>query len=429
MQKVRYHFDPFRQLWVLSSADRSPHPNKRITAGCMQQEIQATWGKVSQLKPKQSYAYIHLQPTSDGFRLGPIIGILTVGKGTTLLGNKANFIDIMQAGYDIGAFVYVFTPQDILWDEQRIQGRLFDRKTKRWISSLMPFPDVVYNRIPNRQYETEQEVQATLLKLQQIPNLKLFNPCFFDKWELYQMLSPSHLSIHIPKTKVIINESSLKDFLSQYQSVYIKPSSGKAGKGIYYVERKNKGYILKSTKNRETSKSCSSIRNLWNVLYPEFQQKRYLIQQAIPLLTHKGRPFDVRVLVQKNISGNWQVSGVGIRVAGAGGITTHVPQGGKIVSVEKALLPHFGAKGTQKMVGQIKEAALQVARTIEGHFQQLGEMSMDIGISNQGQLWFFEANAKPMKFDEPKIRSTSLRRVIEYSMFLSRFTEEGVFTA
>src|SRR5690606_8511114 len=141
---------------------------------------------------------------------------------------------------------------------------------------------------------------------------------------------------------------------------------------------------------------------------------RYIVQQAIPLLTYNGRPFDVRVLVQKDIRGTWKVSGIGIRVAGVGGITTHVPQGGKIVSVKQALYPHFGKNGTQNIVGNIQDTALKVANTIEQHFEHLGEMSMDIGITEQGQLWFFEANAKPMKFDEPNIRSTSLRRIIEY---------------
>lgn len=31
---------------------------------------------------------------------------------------------------------------------------------------------------------------------------------------------------------------------------------------------------------------------------------------------------------------------------------------------------------------------------------------MDLGIDDLGEIWFFEANAKPMKFDEPQIRKS-----------------------
>lgn len=428
MPKVRYQFDPNRNLWSIPSIEESPLSNKRVVAGCLKQTISVRWESPSQIhREQQNPTYIHLQPMNDVLRLGPMIGILTVGDQNRLLGNKANFIDIIRTGHNLGAFVFVFTPSDIQWEDKKIQGRWYDHKAKKWIFTLLPIPDVVYNRIPNRKYEAMHEVQDALVKLQQIPNLHLFNPRFFDKWELYQILSPSQLSIQLPYTRLITNESTLQDFLKTHSKLYIKPTAGKAGKGIYYVENRSKGYVLQSTKNRSVRKIYPSYQRLWNTVKSDVQQNRYIVQEAIPLLRHYGRPFDVRVLVQKNIEGQWNVSGVGIRVAGEGGITTHVPQGGKIVTVKQALIPHLGEQGAQKMVQKIQKAAIEIAKRIEEHFQTLGEMSMDIGICDQGSLWFFEANAKPMKFDEPTIRSTSLRRIIEYSMYLSRFTEEGVF--
>jgi len=47
-------------------------------------------------------------------------------------------------------------------------------------------------------------------------------------------------------------------------------------------------------------------------------------------------------------------------------------------------------------------------------------MSMDLGVDKQGNIWFFEANSKPMKFDEPHIRQKSLERIFQYSRFLLR---------
>ncbi|GMA61469.1 hypothetical protein GCM10025859_19090 [Alicyclobacillus fastidiosus] len=63
---------------------------------------------------------------------------------------------------------------------------------------------------------------------------------------------------------------------------------------------------------------------------------------------------------------------------------------------------------------ELVQAVVQAAQAIDFGYQgQLGEMSMDIGIDPQGHPWFFEANSKPMKFDEPEIRQKSLQGVID----------------
>jgi hypothetical protein len=43
---------------------------------------------------------------------------------------------------------------------------------------------------------------------------------------------------------------------------------------------------------------------------------------------------------------------------------------------------------------------------------------LDLGCDERGNIWFFEANAKPMKFDEPEIRKLSLNRIFQYGRFL-----------
>jgi hypothetical protein len=47
-------------------------------------------------------------------------------------------------------------------------------------------------------------------------------------------------------------------------------------------------------------------------------------------------------------------------------------------------------------------------------------MSMDLGVDQEGGIWFFEANAKPMKFDEPDIRKRSLDRIFQYGKYVLR---------
>jgi hypothetical protein len=123
--------------------------------------------------------------------------------------------------------------------------------------------------------------------------------------------------------------------------------------------------------------------------------------------------------VQKNGEGQWEITGIGARVAGNASITTHVPRGGSIEEPEKLLTAVFGASQARQVMRQARETAIVLAKQIERSSRTLlGEMSMDLGVDTSGQIWFFEANSKPMKFDEPHIRQKSLERIFQFSQHL-----------
>lgn len=149
------------------------------------------------------------------------------------------------------------------------------------------------------------------------------------------------------------------------------------------------------------------------------------MQQAISLSLYKQRPFDLRVLAQKNSKGIWSIAGIGARLAGKQSITTHVPRGGSIDDPAKLLSAGFGVLGSKKILQRAKSASLLIAKQIEkASGSTLGEMSLDLGVDTTGQIWFFEANSKPMKFDEPPIRKKSLDNIINYCIHLSKQTKK-----
>lgn len=145
------------------------------------------------------------------------------------------------------------------------------------------------------------------------------------------------------------------------------------------------------------------------------------MQQAIPLAQVKQSPFDIRILVMRDGQGKWKVTGIGVRVAGQGGITTHVPQGGRIISFQQMVQQVFPKRNYHEFERQVKQIALLVAHNLERIQPALAEFSMDLGVTAQGSFWIFEANAKPMKFDEPHIRQRSLQRLIQYAQYRSGF--------
>jgi hypothetical protein len=362
--------------------------------------------------------------------LSPVIAILTMdSKRRMFRGNEENFLDIARAGQDAGIMVYVTTTNHLKLSERRILGYIYDFEQNKWEPQMLPLPDVIYNRIPTRKDEMTPEVQQVLQTCLKRRRIHIFNPSFFNKWTLFEWLSKAKKTKRfIPITKQLTSSRQLAQLLRMHSTLYLKPDHGKAGKGIMKVQRVPvripKGSLYRLTiqeQKRSQTMQFADLASIWNEIKQYIDDEEYIVQQGIPLSSYKNRPFDLRVLLQKNGKGIWTITGVGARVAGKQAITTHVPKGGSIDDPAKLLDATFGQSIAKNLMQRVKKATLMIAKQIEkksGH--SLGEMSLDLGIDTSGNIWFFEANSKPMKFDEPDIRKKSLERTIEYCIYLSK---------
>ncbi|MCL6637315.1 MAG: YheC/YheD family protein [Alicyclobacillus sp.] len=195
----------------------------------------------------------------------------------------------------------------------------------------------------------------------------------------------------------------------------MKPATGSIGHGMIRIDRgETGGYWVSVLKNRRCQRwPAKSLQEVWRQVGVHRLRSRYVVQAAVPLIRWRGQPCDIRVLLQKG-GGQWQVVGKGVRVAGRGTITTHVPNGGSTARLQDVLQANFNEKWEQ-VEEDLDVLCATCATVIDQYYhQQLGEMSMDIGIDPAGGLWFFEANAKPMRFDEPDIRQRSLIGVLNH---------------
>ncbi|MCM3079431.1 MULTISPECIES: YheC/YheD family protein [Brevibacillus] len=372
-------------------------------------------------QPGRIRTRINWKMINHSLRIGPILGILTVGEGATFVGNRDNFRDICLSGKKWGALVFVFTPQGINWEKKRVRGFLYNDRDHTWQNVVMPFPHVIYNRIPTRKAEQQTKVRQTLEKVNEMPNVTLFNRCFFDKQELFSILKEyPEVQPNLPDTKKLDTLARFRHFCSEHHFVYLKPVRGKAGEGIMRIEYKNEGWRVQRLKDyKAITRRFSNLEDLWKYVKGHVRQKKYIMQQGIRRARYRGKPFDLRVLVQKDGKGEWGVTGVGIRRAGSQSITTHVPRGGSIHSLSSVLQALF-PDDAQKVEESIHQTALTIAGSLHNEIKDLAEMSMDLGLTTDGSIWFFEANAKPEKFDEPAIRRLSLSNLIHYAQYVSR---------
>ena len=363
--------------------------------------------------------------TSEHEQKKPIIAILTVDDKTeNFKGNRENFKDIILEGEHLGFCVFVVTIKDLKLSQPTIKGFIYSTVLQNWISKKFPRPTVIYNRIPTRSYEEKKAVRKKINECLCHCSIQLYNPYFFNKWNLFRWLAhcPS-TRLFLPQTKRMSHFTVVTHLLKTHKCVYLKPENGKEGNGIMKVSvTKNKNFPYRLQVQQEKGPAVyytSSLDELWSKIKHHAKGNKYIVQQGMQLASFHKRPFDLRVLVQKNGIGEWSITGIGARLAGKRGITTHVPRGGTMEKPEYLLEFIFGKNRAENILDKTKKAALLLAKTIEKQCDHLlGEMSMDLGVSTEGNLCFFEANAKPMKFDEPKIRKKSILNIFKYSCYL-----------
>lgn len=367
-------------------------------------------------------------PGRPALKVGPLIGVLTAGHLSTGRVNRRSPFSyqsyLVRHLGDVArrrrAFLFGFEPSGIDWEKRRITGWTWSGS--RWVEVRTPFPDVVYNRVPNRRLEALPGVQQALAGLRRNA-VPLFNPRFIDKSQLYDCLrADQNVSRYLPETTPLRDGDQVLAALAGDPIVYLKPRFGSLGNGIVRIERAGSDTArIRFRQNGKNRSRVVSLRGLSALVAGLKARRDYVCQQGISLPLYHGRPFDVRILTQKDGAGQWRLTGMGVRVAGEGSITTHVPSGGRIAPIDSVLGTVFGSEAP-RVTGALKSAIAAIAPAIERGFgQEYGEFSMDLGVDQCGRVWFFEANSKPHKFDEDAIRHLSWERTVEYASYLGGF--------
>ncbi|WP_106766620.1 YheC/YheD family protein [Paenibacillus faecalis] len=231
------------------------------------------------------------------------------------------------------------------------------------------------------------------------------------------ILHSSMLAKHIPVTKRL-NRSLLSRMLKKHGMIYVKPDKGSQGKGVIRVEKTKYGYrYQKGMKVFKFNSFCS----MFSSIRKHFGQKKYVLQKGIRLLKYKGRPFDFRVMIQRNPKRKWECTGTFGRLAHPRKAVTNGSQGGTIYEPSALLSPFANKKRSARILRRMNKLAHVTATRLSRTYPQLNELGVDIGLDRRLKPWIFEVNTYPDACPFSLLPdSRALRKIVAYGKAYGR---------
>lgn len=237
-----------------------------------------------------------------------------------------------------------------------------------------------------------------------------------DKWaKTNVLLGDERLRSYIPLTRRM-NRLTLFAMLRNYGMVYVKPQNGSLGRGVMRVERtaKEGGWVY-SYQLGSLRKSFAGFYSLYRSIYRATRGKSYLTQKGIHLLRYEGRPFDLRIVVQKSPGGGWETTGTVARIAHPRKIVTNGSQGGTILPAEQVLRPHASPQQLDHLMRQLDDIGVQTIKRLHRKYPKIREIGLDVALDSSLRPWILEVNTTPDHCPFAILQDqTMIKRIIHY---------------
>ncbi|ACB85152.1 YheC/YheD family protein [Natranaerobius thermophilus] len=324
---------------------------------------------------------------------GPTIGI-------TVSWNTWRKIDKIYAikkrailALEKGLFFYCFHYNKIDLENNLVKAYILNPKTYQWKKKYLPYPQVLYHRstFPFKKDFEDTNSDNVYNRIWLNQNIeKINNTIYFDKWNVYKALAKSEDAVEFQPPSQLLTKSTLKQFIDRYSRCYVKNIYGRGGRQVLKVEKSKSDFICSTGGKKIRNWRFTNLENLYEFLQDQLG-KDLIIQKGISLARLNDNPFDIRVLVQKNIEGNWVISALSFRVADKNAVITNCAAGAKEICVP----PGENPLGSGLSLKSLENFTNKTLSALEKYYGPLGELGLDIGLDTNGKIWLIEANSQP----------------------------------
>lgn len=369
---------------------------------------------------------------SGQLQIGPLVGVLLGDRAEALLTGswRERYHAMTREARAVGAIPFFFRLEDLDLAGATVEGYI--ERSGTWQRRTLPLPDVIYHRAAHGKRGRRKMAKQIMRDLRTQHGIVLINSSnYFAKSVVAEALAffPETRSL-TPETVRFGNVADLITMLDRHRCLFVKAEAGSHGTDVLRICRETDGFAVRGAfGGQRTNEQFASRAELIAFLDLLLQGTPSVIQQGIDLPELDGRVFDVRVIVQKDGSGQWRAPLVLVRLAQADKVAANMSQGGHpfLPGVFHRL---FGGEfpALERFEERAVEAATKTALALESRFGLQGEMGIDLGLDCDGRPWVFEANTKPLHPMLPDLLEPLTRYPFHYAVYLAARAWDGRFT-
>ena len=240
-----------------------------------------------------------------------------------------------------------------------------------------------------------------------------------SKWKKTSwLMTQRNLRKHIPRTR-LFQRDNLTSMLSDYSTVFFKPTAGSGGANIIRVKKVPRGF---QTQLKTVKSHYSTMNALYKKLNRFANKRSYVLQKGIQLARTNGKPFDIRVMVQKTNKGEWRSTGIFTKIGSPGMVATNYNQGGKIGYFNQTVTRSgYSLTEAKRLKTQLKQLGVKVAKNFDRHKRGFRELGLDVALDSRGKLWILEVNTRPQFYPLKNMKDkTMYRRILSYAKAYGR---------
>ncbi len=264
-----------------------------------------------------------------------------------------------------------------------------------FIRKEIPTPHIIHNRAMYR-----SRISNKKLLLLTRSGMTIFNQFTrYNKYRIHQiLLQHSEIRVSLPETEMATADS-IKSMMTRHHTLILKPNNGSIGKGIMKLEKSaNNCWTIYYRGNAQGTYRHYTFRTrLPLFLQRIIQKQKYLVQQRLPLAEFEGRPYDFRISVQRDQTGDWNVTGIVGKAAASRSFITNVAQGGKVHPLE-TIVESNNTQSSAYIREQLTQFSLTVATHLSHHLPYLADIGLDVGITPDGFPLFIECNCRDLRY-------------------------------
>ena len=275
---------------------------------------------------------------------------------------------------------------------KRHKAKGYEWKNGKYRLVYKAIPKVIHNRAMPFKRKLKRKLNR-LAKTSYVFNARTR----YSKYRIHRLLhAHTDMRTQLPLTRNF-TKKSLAGMMRDCEVIFVKPQSGSVGKGIYRLAKTGSGkWHLRGKRLKKllpATRVYQRLRRLAN-------GKAYLLQKGITLATYRNRPYDVRVSVQRNESGYWQITGMVGKLAAKGSHVTNIARGGKAKRVEQLFTGSGLATPYTKQ--RVQRLSLKVVEILSTRFRRLADVGLDIGVERTGKPYFIEVNGRDQRYSFAK---------------------------